>query len=64
MRINDAATKLGVSRDWLRDLEERGLIPAPRRDRNGHRRFSEEELQEIQAVILDRHGKEDDRRNG
>ena len=52
MRIKDAAQRLGVCADWLRKLERDGRIPPARRDLNGHRRYSDEDLDEVRRVLF------------
>lgn len=52
MRVIDAARKSGISADWLRELERTGKIPAPRRDLNGHRRYSEQDLEKIREALF------------
>ncbi len=51
MRIKEAAQRLGVCTDWIRKLERDGRIPPARRDLNGHRRYSEEDLDEVRRVL-------------
>jgi DNA-binding transcriptional MerR regulator len=45
--ISVAARKLGLSAEWLRKGEERGSIPRARRDRNGHRYYTREDLNKL-----------------
>ena len=42
--ISEAARKLGLSVDWLRQGEKRGSLPLARRDRNGYRYYTSEDL--------------------
>jgi DNA-binding transcriptional MerR regulator len=35
--ISEAARKLSLSAEWLREGEKRGALPLARRDRNGYR---------------------------
>jgi DNA-binding transcriptional MerR regulator len=51
MRIADAAQRLSISAGWLRQLERAGRIPRAARDRNGHRRFSEEDVARLRVAI-------------
>jgi DNA-binding transcriptional MerR regulator len=51
MRIGFVASRLGVSRDTLRRLECEGIVK-PQRDRVGHRRFSEADLERIRAALF------------
>ncbi len=43
--ISEAARELGLSADWLRQGEKRGALPPARRDRNGHRIYTPEDLE-------------------
>jgi excisionase family DNA binding protein len=52
MRIQEAARRLGISADWLKELERRGVvIPVPR-DLHGHRRFSEEDVERLRQRLF------------
>ena len=51
MRTLGLARHLGVSRDWIIAMERKGLIPPPARDRNGHRRFDQKDIERIRALI-------------
>ena len=42
--ISQAARQLGLSAEWLREGERRGSLPKARRDRNGHRVYSQEDI--------------------
>jgi len=42
--ISEAARKLSLSAEWLREGERRGVFPPARRDRNGHRYYTDEDL--------------------
>jgi len=45
--ISEAACELGISIEWLRAGERRGYFePAPR-DRNGHRYYTEEDIERM-----------------
>jgi Helix-turn-helix domain len=52
MRTADTARELGISPDWLRRLERAGRIPPASRDLNGHRRFSQADIERLRAVVL------------
>jgi DNA-binding transcriptional MerR regulator len=43
-RISEAARELGISAEWLRVGERRGFFSPARRDRNGHRYYTEEDI--------------------
>jgi putative resolvase len=45
--ISEAARKLGLSADWLRQGEKRGSLPPARRDRNGYRYYTAEDLDRL-----------------
>jgi DNA-binding transcriptional MerR regulator len=49
MRITQAAQQVGLSISTLKRLEKRGLIH-PRKDRNGQRRYTIDDIQEIQVL--------------
>jgi excisionase family DNA binding protein len=51
MRIGAVASVIGVSRDTLRRLEREGVM-TPLRDRVGHRRFSEADIERIRAALF------------
>jgi hypothetical protein len=51
-RVNQAARQLGISESWLRRAEERGVIPAARRDFNGWRIYSAEDLRVIKGLLF------------
>ena len=46
-RISEAARELGISVEWLRKGETRGFFPEALRDRNGHRYYTEEDMERI-----------------
>ena len=52
MRIASTARELGVSVDWLRELERKGRIPRATRDVNGHRRYTDEDLSQLKEAIF------------
>ena len=49
MRIAQAAQQVGISPTTLKQLEKRGLIH-PRKDRNGQRRYTIDDIQRIRAL--------------
>ena len=51
IRISEAAKRIGVHPNTLRDLEKRGMITA-RRDWVGYRVFSEEDLAQIERKLF------------
>ncbi len=52
--ISEAARKLGLSTDWLRQGEKRGSLPPARRDRNGYRYYTAEDLERLRNRRLAR----------
>jgi len=52
VRVVDVARKLGISADWLRRLERAGRIPSAPRDFHGHRRYAQEDLERIRAILF------------
>ena len=51
-RVSEAARELGKSVDWLRDAEAKGKIPKARRDLNGWRVYTKEDIERIRALLL------------
>jgi DNA-binding transcriptional MerR regulator len=49
MRVAQATQRLGISPSTLKRLEKRGLIH-PRKDRNGQRRYTIDDIQRIRAL--------------
>jgi putative resolvase len=45
--ISEAARELGLSADWLRQGEKRGSFPPARRDRNGYRYYTHEDIERL-----------------
>ena len=46
-RISEAARELGISIEWLRAGEKRGFFPPALRDRNGHRYYTQEDIERM-----------------
>jgi hypothetical protein len=46
-RISEAARELGISIEWLRKGEARSFFPPALRDRNGHRYYTEEDIERM-----------------
>ena len=44
---SEAARRLGLSAEWLRRGEKRGSLPLARRDRNGYRYYTPEDLERL-----------------
>jgi DNA-binding transcriptional MerR regulator len=45
--ISAAARELGLSAEWLRKGEKRGSLPPAKRDRNGYRYYTEEDVDRL-----------------
>jgi|SRR5215208_4701278 DNA-binding transcriptional MerR regulator len=45
--ISEAARELGISAKWLRVGEKRGYFPLGLGDRNGHRYYTEEDMERM-----------------
>jgi DNA-binding transcriptional MerR regulator len=45
--ISEVARELGLSAEWLRQGEKRGSIPPAKRDRNGYRYYTEEDIERL-----------------
>jgi DNA-binding transcriptional MerR regulator len=45
--ISQAARILGLSTEWLREGERRGSLPKAKRDRNGHRYYTVEDIERL-----------------
>jgi DNA-binding transcriptional MerR regulator len=50
--ISEAARELGISIEWLRAGERRGYFSPALRDRNGHRYYTEEDIERMRQVKL------------
>lgn len=54
--ISETARELGLSAEWLRQGEKRGALPPARRDRNGHRFYTPEDIERLRhRRLLERH---------
>ena len=51
LRVSQAARELGCSEKWLRDAEAKGKIPKARRDLNGWRVYTEEDVAKIKQLL-------------
>jgi DNA-binding transcriptional MerR regulator len=45
--ISEAARELGLSAEWLRTGEKRGALPQAKRDRNGYRYYTPEDIEHL-----------------
>jgi DNA-binding transcriptional MerR regulator len=53
--ISQAARELGLSAEWLRQGEKRGSLPLARRDRNGYRYYTAEDIERLRRRRLLEH---------
>lgn len=52
LTISEAARELGCSVEWLRAAELNGKIPVARRDINGWRRYSPQDVEQIRRLLF------------
>ncbi|HJQ70498.1 MAG TPA: heavy metal-responsive transcriptional regulator [Blastocatellia bacterium] len=50
LRAGELARLCGVSSDTLRHYERKGLLPAPRRSRNGYRQYTADSLERVRLI--------------
>jgi DNA-binding transcriptional MerR regulator len=50
--VSEAARVLGRSEKWLREAERRGGIPKARRDFNGWRIYTEEDIIRLKSLLI------------
>ena len=53
--ISEAARELAFSAEWLRQGEKRGSLPLARRDRNGYRYYTPEDIERLRNRQLLEH---------
>ena len=51
-RVSEAARELEISESWLRRAERRGRIRRARRDLNGWRAYTKEDIEALREVLL------------
>lgn len=51
-RVSETARELSCSVDWLRQAERAGKIPKAKRDLNGWRVYTREDIDEIRRLLL------------
>jgi len=56
LRIGEVARQTGLHATTIRRLEQRGLLPPPRRDWAGHRRFAPDDLDRLRALMFPARG--------
>lgn len=52
LRVADVARELGYSERFLREAEKRGKIPRARRDLNGWRVYTEEDVERLRELFV------------
>jgi len=52
LTVSEAARELGVSEGWLRKAELKGKIPRARRNLNGWRVYTQEDIARIMQLLL------------
>jgi len=52
LQVSEAARELGVSEAWLRRTENSGRIPKARRDLNGWRVYTLDDIAKLQQLIV------------
>ena len=48
--VSGAARRLGLSADWLREGERRGLLPPARRNLNSHRVYTPADIELLERM--------------
>lgn len=56
LTVSEAARQLGRSEKWLRTAEAKGKIPKARRDLNGWRVYTAEDIAKIKQLLLPSEG--------
>ena len=51
-RVSEVARELERSERWLRDAETKGKIPRARRDLNGWRVYTEQDMERLKQLLL------------
>ncbi len=52
LKVSEAARELGRSEKWLRNAERKGKIPKARRDLNGWRVYTTEDIAKLRELIV------------
>jgi DNA-binding transcriptional MerR regulator len=52
MRVQGMARQLGISGEWLKQLERIGVFPPAARDVNGHRRYVQEDVDRLRWLLV------------
>lgn len=51
--VHDIAKPLGLSAQTIRNYENSGKLPRPKKDKNGWRYYTEEDFTKIRAYFID-----------
>ena len=54
LTVAKAARQIGRSERWLREAERKGKIPRARRDLNGWRVYTEDDIERLEALLVPR----------
>lgn len=52
LHVSEAARELGCSERWLRSAEAKGKIPKARRDLNGWRVYTQEDIARLLKLLV------------
>ena len=52
LMVSQVARQLGRSEKWLREAEKQGKISIARRDLNGWRVYTEEDIERLRALLI------------
>jgi len=52
LKVSEAARELGRSERWLRNAERKGKIPKARRDLNGWRVYTSDDIAKLRELII------------
>lgn len=52
LTVSETARELGRSERWLREAEAKGKIPKARRDLNGWRVYTEEDVNRLKELLV------------
>lgn len=52
LRVAEAARELACSEAFLREAEKRGKLPRAKRDLNGWRVYTEEDLEHLKEILI------------
>jgi len=52
LMVSQVARQLNRSERWLREAEKRGSIPRARRDLNGWRIYTKEDIKRLKALLI------------